>query len=227
MLFLILMVLIPETIPCEEIPFEEMLSLMKARFASIDGYQCVYDSYSALGEKELELIFSYQFKKPKKIRMEIIAGAYSKTVLIYDPERKKDQVRVRAGNEVIAYLQKLLYGEYLNVDDDWVTDMRGNGIHQSDWSWFIEQHMQFVHFTKTESVRKVDLNGRPALYYILVSDAPEKTLDIAKEEIWVDCRTAFPVKLIQYDSFGRMTRRSFYNDIRLDVKLPNKLFMDL
>lgn len=201
---------------------------MKERAASVDNYQCVYHSYAATEKDETDLVFLYRFRKPKKIRMEIIEGPHADTILIYNSEHYQNQVRVRAGNALIAYLQKLLSLEYLDVQDRWVTDVRGNSILESDWNWFIDQHLYFIHLNvvRTESVETENLVGRPVLHYILTSANPDVTSGIAKEEIWVDIETVFPIKYVQYDTTGRAVRRSTFSNVRLNAEPSPDLFID-
>lgn len=204
--------------------YSSMLPLMEARFDSIRDYRCLYNAYSAANGKSTDVSFHYYFLKPKNIRMETITGKYPGTVLLYNPHQKPDKVKVRVGNPVMAVMQKAIYGDYFHHRDKKVTDMGGFGVLESDWGWFIDIHREMARYGRTEVKKEVVFEGKPALYYRLLSTNPEKTLSVAEEELWIDKQTYAPLKFVEYDRFGTVIRKVEYKDMVVDVGLEGELF---
>jgi outer membrane lipoprotein-sorting protein len=204
--------------------YANTLPLMQAKFDSITDYRCLYNAYSAANGKTTDVTFRYYFLKPKQIRMETLTGRYPGTVLLYNPQKKPDKVKVRVGNPVLAVMQKAIYGDYFHHRDKRVTDLGGFGVLESDWGWFIDIHREMARFGRTEVKKDVVFAGKPALYYRLVSTNPEKTLSVAQEELWIDKSTYAPMKFIEYDRYGTVIRKVEYKDMVVDVGLKGELF---
>ena len=204
--------------------YTSTLPLMKDRFESISDYRCLYHTYSAANGKSTNVSFRYFFQKPKRIRMETVTGKYPGTVLLYNAQHKPDKVKVRVGNPVIAVMHKAIYGDYFHHRDKKVTDLGGFGVLESDWGWFIDIHLEMARFGRTEVKREVVVDGRPALYYRLVSSQPEKTLSVATEELWIDKATYAPMKFIEYDRHGTVIRKVEYEEMAVNVGLQGELF---
>jgi outer membrane lipoprotein-sorting protein len=204
--------------------YSSTLPLMQAKFEAISDYRCLYHAYSAANGKSVHVTFRYYFQKPKQIRMETVTGRYPGTVLLYSAQHNPDKVKVRVGNPVVAVMQKALYGDYFHHRDDKVTDLGGFGVLESDWGWFVDIHRQMARFGRTEVKKQVMVDGRPALYYRLVSSNPEKTMSVAEEELWIDTATYAPLKFVEYDRHGTVIRKVEYQEMAVDVGLAEELF---
>ena len=204
--------------------YSSTLPLMQAKFESIQDYRCLYNAYSAANGKSTDISFQYFFLKPKQIRMETVTGKYPGTILLYNSQNRPDQVKVRVGNPVMAVMQKAIYGDYFHYRDKKVTDMGGFGVLESDWGWFIDIHREMAPFGRTDVTKEVLFEGKPALYYELLSTHPEKTLSVAREELWIDKATYAPMKFIEYDRYGTVIRKVEYKDMALDVGLKREIF---
>ena len=204
--------------------YSSTLPRMQAKFESISDYRCLYRAYSAQNGKSTDVSFHYYFMKPKQIRMEIINGRYPGTVLLYDAQKKPDKVKVRVGNPVLAVMQRAIYGDYFHHSDKKVTDLGGFGVLESDWGWFIDIHREMARWGRVESSKEVVFEGRPALYYRLVSTNPEKTLSVATEELWIDKHLLAPMKFVEYDRYGNIIRQVEYKNLTIDVGLNQELF---
>lgn len=204
--------------------FTETLVLMKKRFESVNDYHCIYKAYSANDEHSVEVTFRYYYKKPKMIRMETITGKYPGTIMLYDEQVKPDKVKVRVGNPFIAIMQKAIYGDYFKIHDPKVTDLGGFGVLESDWGWLIDIHEKMAAYGTTRVEKEVLIDGKPVLYYVLISANPEKTLSVAKEELWVDKETYSPVKFIDYDISGKVIRKSVFGNMVINDQLKAEFF---
>jgi hypothetical protein len=200
---------------------------MDRAFDKLNDYRCLFDSYTAGDKDSRHIVFGYYFKKPQMVRMEVIEGKYPDTIILYNPKHLQDKVKLRAGNPAVAILQRLLYGETFDLSHEWVSDLRGNGVHESDWSYFIREHRSVLHLGQSRFIAEEALNGKPALHFSLVSDFPERTAAVKQEELWVDKETSFPVRFIQYDRSGKIIRRSGFRNVEFDLNLNAKIFTDL
>lgn len=207
---------------CQEEPFDKTLKSMQRKFQTLTDYHCIYKYYTARDEKSYDITFSYFFKKPKMIRMEIMAGIYPGTIMLYNPEAVRDKVRVQVGNPALAVLQKIFFGEYFELHR--MVDLRGKGVHESDWGTFIGNHLKLLHLVKSKFMGEEKVNGKTTLFYRLTSDNPAKTMSIKIEDVWIDKRTYFPVKYIHYDTLGQVIRRSVYNDLEFNAGLHGDIF---
>ena len=158
------------------------------------------------------------------IRMETIAGKYPGTIMLYNERAKPDKVKVRVGNPFIAVMQKAIYGDYFHIHDPKVTDLGGFGVTESDWGWLIDIHEKMAAYGSTRVEKEVIINGRSVLYYVLISANPEKTLSVAKEELWIDKETYSPVKFIDYDTAGRVIRKSVFDNMVINDQLKEEIF---
>jgi outer membrane lipoprotein-sorting protein len=206
--------------------FAVVLAGMKEKMAATIDYQCRFETQSSNGDETRDVVLNYFYRRPARIRMEVLEGPYSGSLLIYNGEMDAGKVRVLAGNRLVAFLQRMIYGEYFAVDHEWVVDLRGNGIHESDWPHFIRSHEAYLSMGTSRFVREEILDGRVAYVYRLVSDAPEKTMAVKSEDLWVDAETFFPVRYFQYDDTGRLIRRAIVTELRFNTGISERLFSE-
>jgi outer membrane lipoprotein-sorting protein len=206
--------------------FASILAGMQKRLATTTDYRCRFETQSSNGDQSRDVVLAYYYRRPAKIRMEVLEGAYSGSLLIYNREIDPQKVRVLAGNPLVAFLQRMLYGEFFAVDHEWVVDLRGNGIHESDWAHFITEHEKYLHMGTSIFLGEEILNGRKSFRYRLISKFPEKTMSIKEEEVWVDAATYFPMKYFQYDSAGLLLRRAVTTELRFNSGLSERLFLE-
>ena len=206
--------------------FASVLTGMKKKIEATEDYQCRFETQSSNGDQTRDVVLAYYYRRPAKIRMEVLEGPYSGSLLIYNRAIDPQRVRVLAGNPLVAFLQRMLYGEFFAVDHEWVVDLRGNGIHESDWPHFITEHEKYLHMGTSHFLGEEILNGKTTYRYRLISDFPEKTMSIKEEEVWVDAETYFPVKYFQYDATGRMLRKAIITDLKINSGIDEALFIE-
>ncbi len=206
--------------------FAVVLTGMKAKLAATSDYQCRFETQSTNGDQTRDVLLAYYYRKPEQIRMEVLEGPYPGSLLIYYGETDAGRVRVLAGNRLVAFLHRLLSGEFFAVDHEWVVDLRGNGIHESGWPHFIRTHEAYLSMGTSRFVREEILDGRVAYVYRLVSDAPEKTMAVKSEDLWVDAETFFPVRYFQYDEAGRLIRKAIVTELRFNAGISERLFTE-
>ncbi len=215
---------------CQILVDDSIFYQMKGRFDQIRDYQCVVKSYTADEKNERNIIFKYYFKKPKFVRMEVIEGEHPGTILIYNPNLKPGKVCIKPGNFLANALIKLFGHNCLDLDHKWVCDLRGYGVHQSDWGWYIAEHLGMARILENNytvsALGHETVNGIETALFQINSMIPEITHSIRLEKIWVDESTFFPVKFEQYDTAGRLVLSSTFSDLILDLDLEKKMFIE-
>lgn len=206
--------------------FAAVLAGMQERWTATMDYQCRFETQSSKGEASRSVVLAYFYRQPAQIRMEVLEGPYSGSLLLYNRAVAPRQVRVLAGNPLVAFLQRMLYGEFFAVDHKWVVDLRGNGIHESDWAHFIASHQHYVDKGTTRFVGEEMLDGRRTYRYQLRRDASDAIASIQEEHVWVDAESYFPVQYWQYDAAGRLVRQARVRDLQFNTGLDANLFVD-
>jgi outer membrane lipoprotein-sorting protein len=206
--------------------FADILSAMEARLADTVDYQCRLETWSSNGEQVQEVVVAYAYRRPARIRMEVLEGPYAGSLLLYDRERDPHRVRVLAGNPVLAFLQRMLYGEFFAVDHRWVVDRRGGGIHQSHWPHFIAEHRHYLVAGRSRYLGEAMLDGRKTYGYRLVAASPVSPRAIQREDVWVDAVSFFPVQYRQYDASGKLLRRARISELRFNTGIDPAWFRE-
>jgi len=193
----------------------ELFWEMRERFKQINDYQCTYVSFVVKGNKSEEYTFRYFFKKPKKIRMEVISQKDKGTILIY----RGGQVRVKPGKGLFSHFTFTFHPRHKRV-----CDLRGYGIDQSDWGEFIDYHEPYLKGNSFRIVGKEMVGERETILLEMRSKDPQETRGIAHEKIWVDKELKVPLKYEHYDVNNKLIRSSTYKDIKINVGLEENLF---
>ncbi|MFC2140892.1 outer membrane lipoprotein carrier protein LolA [Acidobacteriota bacterium] len=212
---IIFILLIPAWAQQNENDYKDILFKMKERFKEIKTYQCIYEMFTAKGKKTEKVVSNYFFKAPKMVRMESREGRFKSTVMLYIPHK----IRVKLGRGVFS-----LFIFRFKPNHKWVTNLRGYGLHQSDWGWYIDRHIQLLELTEAEFSGEEVTAGRDTMKYKLISKDPEKTGNVAQEILWIDKKELIPVKYVQYSTQGKILMSGLYTDIQLNVDLDNKIF---
>jgi outer membrane lipoprotein-sorting protein len=212
---IIFILLIPGWSQQNQDNYKEILFKMKERFKEIKTYRCIYEMFTANEEKSERVVCNYFFKAPKMVRMELLEGKYKGTVMLYLPHK----VRLKLGRGILS-----LFSFRYHPNHKWVSNLRGYGLHQSDWGWYIDRHIQMLALTGAIFSGEEAAAGRDTMKYKLISKDPEKTGNVAQEILWVDKKELIPVKYVQYNSQGKILMSGLYTDIRLNVDLDDQLF---
>lgn len=206
--------------------FVTILKEMRNRIEQINDYQCRFRTFSTDGTKSREVLLAYYYRNPSQIRMEVLEGPNPGSILIYNRQVQPEQVRVIAGNKFTAFMQRMFYGEFFPLTNKWVLDLRGNGIHESDWTNFIDEHEKYLKIGSSRFIGEESLNGRKTYVFKLVSNNPDETMSIKEEDVWVDAQHYFPVQFFQYDTQGRIARRTTITELQFNTGLDERLFIE-
>lgn len=206
--------------------FVSILKEMRNRIEHITDYQCRFRTYSTDGTETREVLLAYYYRTPSQIRMEVLEGPSPGSILIYNRRIQPEQVRVIAGNRFTAFMQRMFYGEFFPLTNKWVLDLRGNGIQESDWPNFIDEHEKYLEIGSSRFIGEETLNGRKTYLFKLISNNPAETMSIKEEDVWVDAQYYFPVQFFQYDTQGRIARRTTITELQFNTGLDERLFIE-
>lgn len=210
----------------QALSFVYILKEMRNRIEHITDYQCRFRTFSTDGMKSREVLLAYYYRNPSQIRMEVLEGPSPGSILIYNRQVRPEQVRVIAGNRFTAFMQRMFYGEFFALTNKWVLDLRGNGIQESDWQNFIDEHEKYIKIGSSRFMGEERLNGRKTYLFKLVSNNPDETMSIKEEDVWVDAQCYFPVQFFQYDTQGRIARRTTITELQFNTGLDERLFIE-
>jgi outer membrane lipoprotein-sorting protein len=199
----------------QELDMREIFSQMQKSFQKIDNYECIFENFVRKGDKSRRATYKYYFKKPNKVRLEVISGKCKGACLLYSGKK----VKVKLGSGILS-----LFTYSFSPDHKWVCNPRGFGLHQSDWGWYIDQHLRFLEHSVCEVIKKDTIDGKEVIFLEIVSQNPEQTVGIAREKIWIDWQHKIPIKYEQYDTTGTLIQLSNYKEIRLNCGLKDDLF---
>jgi len=197
--------------------YEESLLRIQSRYQTLQNYQCTFISYACNVEKSEEITYRYFFKKPGSVRMEVRTGSYEGAVLLY----AGSNVRVKIGHGILSW-----FSFSFDPANKIVCDLRGNGLHQSDWGWYIEQHVHMMPLTLSRFIGIDTIEGKRSLKYELVSKDPGQTRSIVTEQLWIDAQQDILLQYKQYDNTGKLIQSGLYQDIVFDVGMNDNLFTE-
>jgi len=189
---------------------------MKERFLQVNDYTCELQAFSANERKTQSEFYQLYFKKPKQLRVEVVGGANNGSVLLF---RAGGDVRVKQGKGLGALLPLSF-----RPDHPWVCNLRGFGLHQSDWGWLIDEHIQFLSYFSMRDLRQESLDGRSTRVVELISRDPAKTMNMARELMWIDDQWHLPVKYLMYDTYGKLIQSMLCWNIQINRGLSENLF---
>lgn len=206
---------VPASSEGNDISFPDILTRMKERFEKLETYQCFFQVFTAKGEKTKTVTARYYFKQPKTVRMELLEGSQKGTILLYKPHR----VRLKPGKGLFS-----IFHFVLEPENDMLVDLRGYGIHETDWGYYIDQHLQRLEITSSQFAGEENVEGRQTLVFELISQYPERSNDVAKEVLWVDKEELIPLKYVHYDTSGMLVLSAQFKDIKIDVEFEDSFF---
>lgn len=206
---------IPAYSGSSDISYPDILAQMKDRFEKIETYQCFFQVFTARGKKTKTVTAYYFFKKPKWVRMELLEGSQGGTIALYKPH----SVRLKPGKGLLS-----IFHFKFAPENEILVDLRGYGIHETDWGYYIDQHLQRLEITSSQFTGEENVEGRQTLVFELLSHHPERSNDVAREVLWVDKDELIPLKYVHYDTSGMLILSAQFKDIKIDMKFEDSLF---
>jgi outer membrane lipoprotein-sorting protein len=215
LLIMVFILFIPAYSGSSDAHYPDILTRMKERFEKIETYQCFFQVFTAKGKKTETVTARYYFKQPKMVRMEILEGSQKGAILLYKPH----SVRLKPGKGLLS-----IFHFKLEPENDSLVDLRGYGIHETDWGYYIDQHLQRLEMTSSQFAGEENIEGRKTLVFELLSQYPERSNDVAKELLWIDKEELIPLKYVHYDTSGMLILSAQFKDIKINVEFEDSFF---
>lgn len=209
----------------QEPSLDEILQLMIKKFELLDNYQCNYQTYTARDDQKLQIEFYYYFKKPKLIRCEVVSDELQGSVMIYNQVSHPKQIYIKSGSFFTELFQSIFNKYYFDINDKKVLDLQRHGLHQSDWKWWIDEHIRFLPAVESKFIREESVLDRETLLYQILSNDPQQTKSVKTAYIWVDKENLFPIKFEHYNSQKILIRKHQYKNLRFDTAMSDSLFI--
>ncbi len=189
---------------------------MRQRFNEINDFACIMRDYQAKDGESERYVYDFYYKKPEKVRMDIIGGDKNiGTVLIY----RNGKVKVKAGRGLVS-----LFTFSLDPRNKRVRGLNGFTVNESAGNYFLDMHIENLESFESRILREEKLDGDEALVIELVSKDLDKTDLIARELVWIDKERMLLLKFIFYDKDGNIMQSTQYENLKLNVGLNDKLF---
>lgn len=189
---------------------------MREKFNEINDYECIMKDYQSKGGKSERYIYNFYYKKPEKIRMDIIGGDNNiGTVLIY----RNGKVKVRPGKGLLS-----LFTFTLDPRNKRILGLNGFAVNESAGDYFLDMHIENLETFEARLLREEELDGTESLVVELISKDLDKTSLIARELVWVDKEKLLLLKFIFYDAGGNIMQSTQYENLRINVGLDDELF---
>ncbi|OGD11982.1 MAG: hypothetical protein A2Y86_01775 [Candidatus Aminicenantes bacterium RBG_13_62_12] len=193
---------------------ESILRRMKARLDFIEDYRCLYSSVAVRGPRREESVIKYFYKKPGRIRAEIVGGDKNGTILL----TREGKVRVQTRG-ILSFASFTF-----RADNPRVTDIRGNKLEETSWEHLVDEHLRELDALELISARRETLDGREALVLEIASREPSRTRRIAREVLWVCAADDILLGFDMFDYKDRLVQAGRFADIILNPGLPDSLF---
>ncbi len=194
----------------------QLLVDMRERFDKIDDYECVMVDYQSMDDKHENYTYNFYYKKPNKIRMDIIGGDNNiGTVLIYG----KGKVKVKPGRGLLSH-----FTFTLDPYDRRILGLNGFTVHESAGDYFLDKHIENIDNFDSRLIEEDELYGIKTLVIELISKDIAQTASIAKELVWVDRERLLLLKFVFYDINGDIMQSTEYRNLNLNAGLKDELF---
>lgn len=189
----------------------DLLKRIDASYKGLDDYRCTLLSYNEDNDEERMVYF---FKKPKRIRMELITP-HKGTIVTY----KSDDPFVYVSP--FRWLRRLVLS--FRLDNPLVMSSNGHQVDESDIGSFIDMILRPAVINGDASI--LDANpGSPDSYLINIDFKEETKGRPNKFKVWIDKRLLLPVRIDSYYPDGRLMESVTFKELTVNSGLSDDLF---
>jgi outer membrane lipoprotein-sorting protein len=215
-IFSVLLIFAAAVLSANEINTDELFQHIQAKWAALQDYTCVLETYSKKGEKEQTSTIEQKFLKPKWIRMQITEGDGKGSIGVYNPFTKK----VRGCKTGILKIVVLT----LEITDSRVSSIRGHRIDQGDFLTMLERLEDYHTSGEITSIERTTYNEKPAYLFKAEVTDTSKLWGAQKESIWLSEDNLLPLRSEQRLGDNTLVHSSTYRDIKIDTGLTEEDF---
>lgn len=195
---------------------EEFVSNVKAKWESIQTYECEYTTFQKKGKESEEVTYHVYFKKPLWTRLKVLKGKNKGSEAMYNPE--KNEVRGRKGG--------LLRGIVLTLkpDDKKVTSVLGFKTYDAGISGIYIRFMKYLEEGfEMEYAGDFEENGVKGKKIKVKITKPDKYWGLKEEIIWFT-DDYIPYRTEGFDEKGEKVLTAHFYMVKLNVEIPEKMW---
>jgi outer membrane lipoprotein-sorting protein len=185
---------------------------MKDRYREIEDYQCRMQEFAIQGSQREIRTINYYFKKPKRIRMDILKGNRA-----FD----RGSVGVYTGGEkVTGHRGGIMKGITLSVplESPLATSVRGETMDRSDMLTVIER---VEYLTQISDIVIEEKSSR--VEFEFTPHDPEQNRGVTRDIVWIDLNTMLIIRNERYEQ-EKLVQQVIWSDYIINAGLPLELF---
>lgn len=192
-------------------PAKEIIEKMDSVYSKVNDYICIADAHYKKGFLSEDKVYKIYFKKPNKVRIEVLEGDKGAVAVLLDDGRVKGH---RGGFLSFIVLT-------VPIDSPIVTTIRGNRIDQANFGYIISLMKKVVEKEEAKVVGITSLEGIPVYGLEVIHKSPRE--DLTREFIYVDAKNFLLKQLLGYEG-EREVVNVIYRDIVLNPGLSDDIF---
>jgi len=190
------------------VTLDDLISSMSNRLKNIHDYQSISRYYNRKGKSSDWRTYKYWYVAPGYVKMKIIKGKSSGSVVFYNP--KTDKVRAHKGG-LFSFIHLTL-----NKDDSRVVSIRGVRVDQTSFS-YVERLI-----IKQMQSGFCDLKEKKENYFIDCSYKKPLASDIYYDKLTIDKKNMLPTRWERDDKNGKPLYEAIYKLISINSGLSAK-----
>lgn len=195
----------------EKMDTEDLLKKIEAAYLGMDDYRCRLLSNKGDGNEES---MEYYFKKPKKIRMELITP-HRGAILTY-----------RSGEPLVYISPFSWFRRFIlsfRLDNPMVMSSNGHRVDESDIGSFIDTILR--HAILRQEASLLDTNPDISDTYLIKIDLKDEVRGRPnKFKVWIDKKILLPVRINSYYPDWRLLESVTFKDLTINSGLSDDIF---
>lgn len=190
----------------------DIIAHMMERYAAVETYHVTLRSRSSQASEVIE----YYYKRPGYVRMEFITP-HSGAALVYDPLKKVVTLRP------FGFLKPFVLS--LSPENRLITSSKGHRVDQSDIGFLLGYVKELAAGGTVEVAGEEDINGRHA-HRVEVKGKAGAVVggEINGYSLWLDDKLLLPLKVVSYDSSGKVIEEVLMDDLEVNIGLKDEFF---
>ena len=197
----------------QDITAETIITSFEKMYQGLHDYQCRMKACSIQGRNYEKRIINFYFKKPRKIRMDILEGNK-----LFD----SGSVGVYSGGEYVSGRKGGIIScvpVRVGKKNPMATTIRGLTFDESDMQATLEK----LQFHLKKSVITVKIISPDTYQLTCIPPDPLENAGISQDIIWINSKTLLPLSADSYEG-DRLVQQAEWGNYILNAGLPDELF---
>ena len=183
------------------------LSKFTAAWAKVNAYTCTITAHEVAGSRVQDRTYTMKFRKPYDTRMDLTGGDGRGSAVVWDGSS-------RVYGHQGGFLA--MFKKHLDLHDKMATSIRGTTVAEANFGALLD-HIKGLKGATVDAVA----DGNDTKINIAVAD-PLADQSVTRELMVLGANN-LPVEFDQWEG-DKQVKRVTYNDVALNVTLPNSTF---